>query len=262
MTAEPAHASPHYRPGGSPVLVVAADMPSAEQALVLAERLTRLPLWLKVGLELFAAEGPVLLKLLRGKGFNLFLDLKFHDIPNTVQGATRSSVLHGVSMLTLHLSGGEAMCRAAAVGRAEAMSIAVDRGGRDAAQRPLLMGVTVLTSEGGDEETIRSRVVKQALMAKDWGLDGVICSGREAGAVKEACGPACICACPGIRFADEERDDQARVCTPEQAVGAGADFVIMGRPVIRAEDPRVAAQQALDAMDAGTNLIRSDIITG
>lgn len=221
-----------------PALVVAADCPSAREALALAERLASLPVWLKVGLELFTAEGPEVVRRLLDRRFPLFLDLKFHDIPNTVQGAARSASLLGVHMCTVHLSGGAAMCRAAVAGREQAYG--------HSGNNPLLMGVTVLTSEGGNPADVAASVVDRALLARDCGLDGVVCSGREAAAVKAACGREFFCLCPGIRFADARgKDDQARVCTPAQAVAAGADFVVMGRPVTGAENPREAARAAL-----------------
>ena len=223
-------------------LIVAADYPSADQALQLAGALRGLPVWLKVGLELFTAEGPPLLRRLEAMGFALFLDLKFHDIPNTVQGAVRSASALGVRMLTVHTAGGAAMCRAAVAGRAEA-AFGSKGGGKDG---PLLMGVTVLTSESADPAVMRGRVLERALLARECGLDGVVCSGLEAKAVKDACGPNFLCLCPGIRFAGcRSNDDQARVCTPAQAVLAGANFIVMGRPIIKADDPALAAGLAL-----------------
>ena len=246
-----------------PVLVVAADYPRAADAFTLAEELSPLPVWLKVGLELFTAEGPDLVRRLRAMNIPVFLDLKFHDIPNTVKGAVRSACGFGVSMLTIHLAGGEAMCRAAVEGRADALADArtgaQEQERRDAAfdvpargmRGPLLMGVTVLTSEGSGLP-LRERVVERALLAKACGLDGVVCSGLEADAVKEACGHGFLCLCPGIRFAEGQgNDDQARVCTPARAVMAGADFIVMGRPIIRDAFPARAARAALEDMHNG-----------
>lgn len=237
MTSEPANKS-------APMLVVAADYPCADAALALALQLAGLPVWLKVGMELFTAEGPAVLKGLTVMGFPVFLDLKFHDIPNTVRGAVRSASTLGARMLTVHLAGGEVMCRAAVAGREEAL--------RRGEAGPLLMGVTVLTSEGADPEALRATVLERALMARDCGLDGVVCSGLEARAVKEVCGKNFLCLCPGIRF-DGARgaDDQARVCTPAQAVQAGADFIVMGRPVTRAQSPALAARAAIEDMRKG-----------
>jgi len=231
--------------GAGVELIVALDYSSAPQALDLAGTMSGLPIWLKVGLELFTAEGPPLLRRLEAMGFALFLDLKFHDIPNTVQGAVRSASALGARMLTVHTAGGAAMCRAAVDGRAEARGTV---GGKAISKDgPLLMGVTVLTSEDADPAVMRERVLERALMARECGLDGVVCSGLEAEAVKEVCGQDFLCLCPGIRFAGTEGgDDQARVCTPAQAALAGADFIVMGRPIIRASDPAKAAKAVLE----------------
>jgi orotidine-5'-phosphate decarboxylase len=225
-----------------PCLVVALDLPSAREALALAEALICLPVWLKVGLELFCAAGPRLARDILAKRFAVFLDLKYHDIPNTVQSAVRVASRLGVNMLTLHACGGEAMCKAAVAGRQQAVE--------EGAASPLLMGVTVLTSRTGDARGLSALVTERALQARAWGLDGVVCSGHEAPAVKAACGSDFLCLCPGIRFAGHGNDDQARVCTPAQAVAQGADFVVMGRPVLRAASPAEAARRALREMNS------------
>lgn len=229
-------------------LVAALDVPSSAQALALAETLAGLPLWLKVGLELFTAEGPDLVRTLLAQSFPLFLDLKFHDIPHTVRGSVRAAARLGAQMLTLHLEGGEAMARAALEGRKE---------GRAAGRGPLLMGVTVLTSRKETESgLLKNLVVERAIQAKAWGLDGVVCSGWEASAVKAACGGDFLCLCPGIRFDGEAAGaDQARVVTPAEAVAAGADFLVMGRPVTQAADPAAAARRALKDMAAAQDRI-------
>ena len=236
----------------SPVLVVALDVPSADAALTQAENLRGLPVWLKVGLELFTAEGPELVRRLTNLDYSLFLDLKFYDIPNTVHGAMCSATMLGAHMATLHISGGEAMCRAAVAGRRRGLeeSRRKNLSSEPAPGKgPLLMGVTVLTSQGGREEDIRSTVVERARLAREWGLDGVVCSGWEAAAVKSACGRDFFCLCPGIRFAGfAGGDDQARICTPGQAVAAGADFLVMGRPITGAKSPVEAARAALEQM--------------
>lgn len=225
------------------VLTLALDLPSAGEALALADSLAALPLWFKVGLELFSAEGPALVRAMTEREFAVFLDLKYHDIPNTVRGAVRSATRLGVRMLSLHVTGGEAMCRAAIAGREDAVGNGPG---------PLLMGITVLTSQSGDAADIRAQVVRLALAAKNCGLDGVVCSGWEAPAVKQACGDDFLCLCPGIRFAEHGDpgawEDQARVCTPARAVEQGADFLVMGRPVLRAASPEAAARAALEEM--------------
>jgi orotidine-5'-phosphate decarboxylase len=230
----------------APVLVVAADCSSAAAAFSLADKLAGLPVWIKVGLELFTAEGPLLVRRLAAYPFALFLDLKFHDIPNTVQGAVRSACTPGVRMLSLHIGGGEDMCRAAVAGRDQA----ADFRGDASLPVPLLMGVTVLTSQGGDAGVVRGQVVQFALVAKKSGLDGVVCSGLEAEAVKRACGPSFLCLCPGIRFSGGAFDDQSRICSPGAAVRAGADFLVMGRPITQADDPAGAVWAAVTQMRA------------
>lgn len=232
----------HAEERAGPVLVIAADVAGAREALNLAEALSGLPVWYKIGLELFVAEGSEIVREFLAGGFQVFLDLKFHDIPHTVRGATRSATLLGVRMTTLHVAGGRAMCLAAVQGKEE---------GRDALGRkcgPLLMGVTALTSEQGDAAAMRAKVVERALLAKEYGLDGVVCSGWEAAAVKQACGRNFLCLCPGIRFSSHEIDDQARICTPAEAVLAGADFLVMGRPVLKAADRAEAVRKALREM--------------
>jgi orotidine-5'-phosphate decarboxylase len=224
----------------APVLVVAADCPSAAAAFSLADRLAGLPVWIKVGLELFTAEGPSLVRRLAARSFGLFLDLKFHDIPHTVQGAVRAACALGAHMLSLHVGGGEAMCRAAVAGRDQAALCGCASG-----RGPLLMGVTVLTSTDGEGGAVRDLVVQRALLAKTCGLDGVVCSGLEAGAVKRACGSSFLCVCPGIRFSGGSADDQSRICSPGAAAREGADFLVMGRPITGADDPAGAARAAI-----------------
>ena len=236
-----------------PALAVALDFADPAVALDLLHGLNGLPLWFKVGLELFTIGGPDVVAAVLREGFSVFLDLKFHDIPNTVQSATRSATALGVHMTTLHLEGGEAMVRAAVEGRREAL--AASGAVHAAGQGPLLMGITVLTStveKGGGE--IRDLVVQRAMQAKAWGLDGVVCSGQEAAAVKAACGTKFLCLCPGIRFSGEAAGDQARVTTPEQAIRDGADFLVMGRSITRSAQPREAAQKALAAIAAATTM--------
>lgn len=224
----------------APVLAVALDVPTAREAIALADALAGQPAWLKVGLELFTAEGPALLRLLGDRGSSLFLDMKFYDIPNTVRGAVRSAARSGASMLTVHLSGGKAMCEAALEGREDAR--------RAGDKPPLIVGVTVLTSEGGDEASLAATILERARLARQYGLDGVVCSGHEAAAIKAACGPAFLCVCPGIRFAGAGTDDQVRVSTPDGAVQAGADMLVMGRPITRADYPGRECEKALALM--------------
>ncbi len=191
----------------------------------------------KVGSQLFSAEGPRAIQRLAGMGLGIFLDLKFHDIPNTVAGAVSAVAgLPGVRLITLHISGGTAMMRAARE--------AVGTGRR----RPALLGVTILTSldagalkEVGISGTPASRALELALLAQNAGLDGVVASAQEASAIREACGQDFLIVVPGIRPAQASVNDQARVATPAQAIRNGANYLVVGRPITEASDPRSAA---------------------
>jgi len=191
----------------------------------------------KVGNQLFTAEGPRVVSKLASLGLGVFLDLKFHDIPNTVaHGVASAARMPGVRLLTLHTTGGLAMMRAAR----EAAG--------DSKKRPRLLGVTILTSM--DEATLAevglagppaTRAVELARLAQKAGLDGVVASAHEVRAIREACGPGFLIVVPGIRPAQSSADDQARVATPAQAISAGADYLVVGRPITAAKDPRKAA---------------------
>ena len=232
-------------------LVIALDYPDARSALAMADSLRDAnedsSLWMKVGLELFTAEGRALVTQLKDRGFKVFLDLKFFDIPNTVQGAVRSGVRLGVDMLNIHLMGGERMARAAMEGLHE--------GAADAGTSPLLLGVTVLTSmsqedlPAGFTTPLSETVHSLAVAGSRWGVHGVVCSGHEVAAIKNSCGTGYLCLTPGIRPA-ASGDDQRRTMTPAQAVLAGSDFLVVGRPVTGAHDPARAAHEILTAMRA------------
>lgn len=224
-------------------LVVALDFQTGREALTLAATLRGIVPWAKVGLELFTAEGPPIIAGLKELGFKVFLDLKFHDIPNTVRGAVRSAAALGADMTTLHHAGGERMAQAALQGLA------------DSGSSMLLFAITILTStspaEAGlaDGQAVTQAVAAKAAEAKAWGLSGIVCSGHEAAAVKASAGRNFLCLCPGIRLAgDAGGDDQRRVMTPREAVAAGADFLVIGRPITRANDPASAAKAALADM--------------
>jgi orotidine-5'-phosphate decarboxylase len=222
----------------SAALVVALDVPGRREAERLARLLLPVTPWMKVGLELFTAVGPDMVACLKDLGCRVFLDLKFHDIPHTVGSATAAAVGSGADICNVHVSGGEAMCRAAAR--------AITEAGRPC----LLLGVTVLTSLGEAERAgdIPSQGADYAVKARAWGLDGVVCSGREAALVKAAAGRDTLCLCPGIRPAGfAPGDDQRRVLTPLEAARAGADYLVVGRPVTRAADPAKAAGDILDS---------------
>lgn len=213
-------------------VVVALDYPSAESALALAERLSPELCRLKVGKELFTRAGPSLVESLQRRGYDIFLDLKYHDIPNTVAGAVRAAAELGVWMVNVHAGGGRRMMEAAL----EALS--------GFERRPLLIGVTVLTSlsdedlvELGYTETAGQRVQRLAALVADCGLDGVVCSALEAPLLRSARGTDFCLVTPGIRLAGDDAGDQRRVVTPAEAVGLGADYLVIGRSVTGAADP-------------------------
>lgn len=240
------------RLSGKDRLILALDVPSAGSALDLVRRTgAEVGQW-KVGLELFTAEGPALVRQLRAAGGGVFLDLKLHDIPNTVAGAVRAAAGLGVRFLTLHAAGGETMLRAAAAARDQA------RGSPALAEAaPQLLGVTVLTSL--DEAAlaaldmpgpVETRVVAWARLCQRAGLDGVVCSVWEARAVRAACGPSFLIVTPGIRPAGAAAQDQARPATAAAARRNGADYLVVGRAVSQAPDPASAARQlAAEAED-------------
>lgn len=228
-------------PPNMPQLAVALDLPEKQRALALASQLRGTVPWCKVGMELFTHAGPGLLEELSVMGFSVFLDLKFYDIPNTVAQAVKAAAAVGVNMLTLHCQGGERMCRAAAEAAAGM-----------AGARPLLFGVTVLTSFApGEMPGITAQpsdfALQLARQAGPWGLDGVVCSGHEAAAIKANC-PGLRCLCPGIRPAGSAAGDQRRVMTPALAVAAGADYLVVGRPITAAADPLATAKQIVAEM--------------
>ncbi|MEF2230934.1 MAG: orotidine-5'-phosphate decarboxylase [Pseudodesulfovibrio sp.] len=227
-------------------LVVALDYPDGLAALDTARRLAGAVPWVKVGLELYTAEGPHLVRELRAMGFRLFLDLKFFDIPNTVQGAVRSAARLGVDMVNIHALGGERMARAAMVGCAE--------GTPDGAVPPLVLAVTMLTSMGAGDLPVpgapapSEMALDLAVKAKQYGLNGVVCSGLEVAAVKASCGADFIGLTPGIRPASSGGNDQRRVVTPARAVADGSDYLVVGRPVTGAASPRDAALAIIEEM--------------
>jgi orotidine-5'-phosphate decarboxylase len=205
-------------------LILALDVPTMEEALELADLVGEFAGHMKVGLRLFTAEGPELVRALKDAGHGVFLDLKFHDIPNTVADAARSAVGLGVDFFTVHTPGGEAMLRAASdATRDEAAALGLTP--------PTVLGVTVLTSLPSTTE----EVVARARTAWE--------------SVREALGPEAVIVTPGIRPSWSTKDDQARITTPGEAVAAGADHIVVGRPIRNAEDPREAARRIVEEMD-------------
>ena len=233
-------------------LLVALDVESGNRALELATTLRDVVDGVKIGSRLFTLEGPGLVRRLTDQGTRVFLDLKFHDIPNTVAQAVEAAVTTGAWMVNVHASGGIPMMQAAA-------KAAADTAARSNRPRPLVIAVTVLTSM--DEETLRAGGVGRALfdhvlalakMAEQAGLDGVVASPQETAAIRSACGPNFAIVTPGIRGASAgtEKNDQARTMGPGEAVKAGASYLVVGRPIIAAADPRGAAQKIAEEMKA------------
>lgn len=225
-------------------LIVALDYTDAEQALSTARTLQGTPLWMKVGLELFTHEGPAVVQALKDMGFRVMLDLKMFDIPNTVKGGIRSACRLGVDLVTVHTLGGERMIRAAA----EAIRESAAAGGA----APKLFGITILTSMSQGElpgytQDLGTFAGDLAVSGKSWGLDGVVCSGHEVRSIKQLC-PEILCLTPGIRPSSETKDDQRRVMTPAEAVQAGSDYLVVGRPITKADSPAEAARAILAEM--------------
>jgi len=225
-------------------IMVALDRPDAAAAESLIRALEGIPCWLKVGMELFYAAGPAFVAGLKERGYRVFLDVKMHDIPNTVKGGAASVTRLGVDLFNVHAAGGVRMMEAALEG-AEAASV-----GRP---RPRVIAVTQLTStsravlndEIGIPGTPEEAVVRYALLARKAGLDGVVASARETGAVKAACGAGFLAVTPGIRPASASADDQERIMTPREALVAGSDYLVIGRPITAAPDPRAAFESIL-----------------
>ena len=223
-------------------VIIACDFSSKEQTLNFLDKFTGRKPFVKIGMELFYAEGPEIVRTIKARGHRIFLDLKLHDIPNTVKKAM--SVLRNldVDMTNVHAAGTVDMMRAAVEGLT-----------REDGTRPLLIAVTQLTSTSEERmqkelligASINDTVVKYAENAKAAGLDGVVCSPLEAAMVKEACGKEFMTVTPGVRFADGEVGDQVRVTTPERAKEIGSDFIVVGRPITAAADPVAAYERCL-----------------
>ena len=226
-------------------LAVALDLANEDEALQLVDRLGQTCQWFKVGMELYYAAGNSIVQRLRDRGFNIFLDLKLHDIPNTVAGAVRSATHAGASLLTIHASGGEAMMTAAA----EAAS---------APGSPRLLAVTVLTSMDANQlagigitASPADQVLRLARLAQASGIDGMVCSPEEVALLRKETGPDTLLVIPGIRPAGSDIGDQKRIATPAQAIADGASMLVVGRPITRATNPAAAAQAILEQIEMG-----------
>lgn len=214
-------------------LIIALDFDNARDALGIAQEMSGLPCWFKVGLELFISAGPEIVSKLKGQNHRVFLDLKLYDIPNTVIKAALAAAKLGADMISIHCQGGKAMC----AGAAQALAAAF-------ARPPLLIGVTALTSFRDKEMPGINLAVSEygcqlAALARAWNLNGVVCSPMEAREIKRATGLLCVC--PGIRPEGAAIDDQGRTDTPAAAIRARADYLVVGRPITKSGDPRKAA---------------------
>jgi orotidine-5'-phosphate decarboxylase len=221
-------------------VVVSMDFPDAKQALDLCQKLEPSSCKLKIGKELFTREGPVLVERFIKMGFDIFLDLKYHDIPNTVASACRAAADLGVWMLNVHASGGRIMMETAYEALAKST------------HKPLLIAVTVLTSMAEDDlrelgitNSVDEQVMLLAQLAKSSGLDGVVCSAQEANHLSAELGKEFCLVTPGIRPANSSNDDQKRIMTPAKAITAGSHYLVIGRPITKADDP-LAALEAIN----------------
>jgi len=236
-------------------LAVALDLPGEDEALKLVDRLGQTCQWFKVGMELYYAAGNSIVHQLRDRGFDVFLDLKLHDIPNTVAGAVRSATQAGASLLTIHALGGAAMMNAAA----EAAS---------APGSPRLLAVTGLTSMDANQlsgigiaASPAEQVLRLAKLAQASGIDGMVCSPEEVDLLRKQIGPDTLLVIPGIRPTGSAihgvlGDDQKRIATPAQAIAQGASLLVVGRPITRAHNPAEAAHSILQEIEQGQTATR------
>lgn len=223
-------------------VIVALDFDSKEKTLAFLDRFTEEKPFVKIGMELFYAEGPSIVREIRGRGHKIFLDLKLHDIPNTVKKAMAALSALDVDLVNVHAAGTGAMMSAALAGLT-----------RPDGTRPLLIAVTQLTSTNQDmlekelwiEKPMEEVVLHYAEIASIVGLDGVVCSPLEAGGVHERCGKNFLTVTPGVRFADGDVGDQKRVTTPAKAKELGSDYIVVGRPITQAEDPVAAYRRCV-----------------
>lgn len=223
-------------------VIIACDFSSREETLQFLDKFTGNKPFLKIGMELYYAEGPDMVREIKARGHKIFLDLKLHDIPNTVKKAMNVLSKLDIDMCNLHASGGSVMMKAAMEGLT-----------RPDGSRPLLIAVTQLTSTSQElmqKELLIGAALDETVMsyaenAKNSGLDGVVCSPLEAGKVKERCSSGFLTVTPGVRFADGSADDQVRITTPEKARELGSDFIVIGRPITQAKNPVEAYERAL-----------------
>ena len=229
-------------------IIIALDVKTREEALSLVQELPDAEIF-KVGLTLFASEGPSLLKDIQNHGKKIFLDLKLHDIPHQIAGAVKAGMGYGVYMMTLHASGGrEMMARAAEAAEQEML--------QSSRTKPLLLAVTILTSLKGEqlrdigmEDRVDDQVLRLARLAKENGMDGVVCSPQEIDLIKKEFGQDFLVVSPGIRPLWAAAQDQKRILTPREAIKKGVDYMVVGRPITKADSPSEAFQRIVDELD-------------
>ncbi|WP_168120716.1 orotidine-5'-phosphate decarboxylase [Paenibacillus sp. HB172176] len=233
-------------------VMVALDYPNGKAAEQLIEELKGIPCYMKVGMQLFYAAGPSFVEKLKKNGYRVFLDLKMHDIPNTVKGGANSIAKLGVDMFNVHAAGGAAMMEAAMEGVDQAVT------GVASQSRPTVIAVTQLTSTSrtvlneqiGIDGTVEAAVLRYAKLAKQAGLDGVVAAPTEVSAIKNGCGDEFVTVTPGIRPAGAEINDQSRIMTPGDALKQGTDFMVIGRPITAAADPRASLETIIEELIA------------
>lgn len=232
-------------------IMVALDYPNSDAAERLIEQLSGIPCYMKVGMQLFYAAGPSFVAKLKDRGYKVFLDVKMHDIPNTVKGGAESVTKLGVDMFNVHAGGGKMMMEYALEGVDKALT-----GLSASSHKPIVIGVTQLTStsqlvlneEIGITGSVEDSVIRYAKLTKEAGLDGVVASPLEVNSIKAACGSNFITVTPGIRPAGSDVGDQTRIMTPRQAFSEGTDFVVIGRPITAAEQPRTALESIITSI--------------
>ena len=231
-------------------IIVALDVPSEAEALALIEALPQVTFW-KVGLELFVSSGPGILNTLKQRQKRIFLDLKFHDIPNTVAGACRATARYGVDLLTIHAAAGKETLSLAQAAVQEGAKVA-------GTSPPKLIGITLLTSISSRQLAFDLKIplelpeyaLQMALLAQEAGLDGAVCSPQEVEQLRQTCGDEFVIVCPGVRPSWADKGDQTRSLTPAQAIKAGANYLVIGRPITAAADPGTAWQRICEEVDA------------
>jgi orotidine-5'-phosphate decarboxylase len=237
-------------------IMIALDAATANEAEQIVEKLKGIPCWMKVGMQLFYAAGPSFVRDLKRAGYRVFLDLKMHDIPNTVKGGAGSITRLGVDMFNVHAAGGLTMMKAAMEGVEEGIASGQSPFTGASGDRPLVIGVTQLTStsrvtmndEIGISGTVEDAVLRYAELSAQAGLHGVVASPLEVVAIKDKCGSGFLTVTPGIRPAGAVIGDQARVMTPVEAIAQGTDYIVIGRPVTSAPNPRLALESIMEEL--------------